>query len=75
LKLNEFSDAVRQTPIFVPVFRVIKVPTWARDRVAVGDLLVYEARRGSLRTRKGNGINLGASYVEFFEYQTPQEWK
>lgn len=80
MRLNEFSDAVRNTPVFVPVFRVVKVPAWAGADSAVGtkltrgQLLAYNPRTGRLETRKNKGLNLGASYVEFVDYLTPRDF-
>jgi hypothetical protein len=73
MKLAAFDDVIERTPVFIPVFRITKVPGWAREYVKVGDLLRYW--NGGMYTKQGKGIRLGATYVEFFEYQTPQEWK
>lgn len=74
MKRNDFSDAIRRTPVFVPVFRVIKVPAWAKDYVQVGQLLAFSPVAGDLRTRKGLGYQLGATYVEFVEYLTHRDF-
>lgn len=69
MKLKALEDVIRNTPVFVPVFRVNSVPNWAKDYVTVGEELYFNAMKCSFVQKNGNLIWLGASYVDFVEYQ------
>jgi hypothetical protein len=72
MKLKELEKVIAETPLFVPLFRVTKVPYWAQEFVKKGDYVVYY--NGGFKTKANKGLHLGASYVEFLDYMTYQQF-
>jgi hypothetical protein len=74
MRLAEFTKAVDETPVFVPVFRVKTVPGFAADLVKRGDYVAYRAGSGVFTTVSGLNLRLGASHVEFLDYLNPKQF-
>lgn len=70
--LKDFKKAIDETPHFVPLFRITKVPTFAKEHIAKGDFVIWY--NGGFITQKNIGLRLGASCVEFLDYMTSRQF-
>lgn len=74
MRLADFTKAIDETPVFVPVFRVKTVPGFARSYLTRGDYVAYRAGSGVFTTVSGMNLRLGTSHVEFLDYLNPKQF-
>ncbi len=72
---TEFDQAVRSTPRFHPVFRVVRLPDWIVRNghdVKVGDLLILRSNGALALLRDGlptSNYGIAPSYLAFVEHR------
>lgn len=80
MKVAEFLQVVEETPRFVPVFRVIRVPDWADTlppswpAIEVGTEVYVWARSGVSLWEIGRGgpsgsLDIRPNHLKFVEYR------
>jgi hypothetical protein len=75
MKSADMMIILKNTPTYAPVFKIVKVPDWAKDhvdynpRLVVGDEFVFDTRKGLRCSRNGYYYNIGSTYLEFVEYR------
>jgi hypothetical protein len=71
MKKSDFSSVLANTPTFIPVFRLLNIPQWAKDHrfnLSVGDECTVDSH-GTLFLKTKSRFNITASSLEFVEYR------
>lgn len=70
MNAKEFNSVIRNTPVWVPVFEVVNVPSWAEYYgIRKGDRVYYSVQIEGVYHESGRGFNLGPSSLKFIEYK------
>lgn len=80
MKVNDYAKIIKETPTFVPVFRLNRIPEWlsAVYKVDKETLFYYDPFQGGIRAfiisvrgtlEPSCSYDIGASYLTFVEYR------
>ena len=70
MKTEHFENIMRNLPIIIPVFKIIRIPEWAeRYELKKGEEVFINRYGSAVGMQDYSRYKIGPSYLEFVEYR------